>query len=208
LSGILAHEEAHQFADVLGGAEGARWLLLLHESAGGLLDGDVVALGDDFNLPLDEGREDEAGTDGVDSHALLGVLERDGLGEADDAVLGRHVGGLVDGGDQSVDGGDVDDSAPASLLHEGEGVLGEVEGRAEVQRDDLLPLGVGEVGHLVDVLHACVVHQHVHASEVLQGLIHDLLAVGSLRQVGEDELGLHTWVLLREISLSVLDLLI
>ncbi len=107
-----------------------------------------------------------------------------------------------------MDGGDIDDASPSCLLHVGQGVLGEVEGGAEVEGDDLFPLGVGEVSDLVDVLHACVADQHVHTSEVFYSFLHDLLAIGRLGQIGEDELSLHLRVLLGEVRLSILDLLL
>jgi len=107
-----------------------------------------------------------------------------------------------------VNRGDVDDSAPPGLLHVRECGFGEVESRGEVESDDLFPLGVGEVDALVDVLHACVVDQHVHPSEIFHCVFHELLAVGGLGEVCEDELGLNVGVFLCEVRLGVLDFLL
>lgn len=71
----------------------------------------------------------------------------------------------------------------------------------------MFPLGVGEVDALVDVLHACVVDQHVHSSEVFDRVFHELLAVCGLGEVCEDELGLNVGVFLCEVCLGVLDFL-
>ena len=60
---------------------------------------------------VDERRDDEAGADRVDPDAACSVLERGVLGQADDRVLGRHVGGGAGEADRAEDGGDVDDRA-------------------------------------------------------------------------------------------------
>jgi hypothetical protein len=48
---------------------------------------------------------------------MLRHLQRDRLGKAGDAVLGGDIGGLERGGDQGVRRRDIDDAAPAFLLH-------------------------------------------------------------------------------------------
>lgn len=205
---IIAHQKTNQLADVLSAAESSRGLLLLDQSAGGLLDGDIVTLGDDLDLLLNQRSQDEARTYGVDSHSLLGVLQGYCLSEADDSVFGSNVGRFVERGNQAMYGSDVDNASPTSLLHVGEGGLGEVEGRAEIEGNDLLPLGIGEVGHLIDVLHTRITDQYIHSSEILDSLFDDLFAVSRLGEISEDELGLYLGVLLSEVGLSVLDLLL
>lgn len=128
LSRILAHQKSNQFSDVLSAAECSRGLFFLDQSARGLFDGDVIAFCDNFNLLLNEGGQDEAGADGIDSDSLLGVFKGNCLGEAHDSVFRGDVCGLVDRGNESVNRGDVDDSAPSGLLHVGECGFGEVEG--------------------------------------------------------------------------------
>lgn len=54
-------------------------------------------------------------------------------------------------------------------------------------------------------MHASIVNEHIHTSEVFEGFLDDLLAVSRLGKVGEDEVGLNFGVLLGEISLSGLD---
>ena len=84
--------------------------------------GDAVRLGLALDLRLDQRRVDVAGADRVAGDAVLGRLQRRDLGEADDAVLGRHIGRLERRGDQAVRRGDIDDAAPL--------VLAACEGRA------------------------------------------------------------------------------
>ena len=57
--------------------------------------------------------------DAVAGDLVGGELQRHGLGEAGDAVLGRHIGRLERRGDQRMRRGGVDDAAPAALLHAG-----------------------------------------------------------------------------------------
>ena len=78
---------------------------------------DAVRLRLAFDLRLDERRPDVARADGVAGDALLGGLERRHLGQADDAVLGRDVGGLEGRGDEPVRRGDVDDAPPPVRAH-------------------------------------------------------------------------------------------
>ena len=50
----------------------------------------------------------------------------------------------------------------------------------------MLPFGFWEIDALIDVLDASIVDQNVNSSELLQGLIDDLLAVSGLGQIGKD----------------------
>ena len=129
----------------------------------------VVLLHRVGDLRLDQRGQHVAGADGVAGDRLLGGLERDHLGEADDAVLGRDVGRLEGRGGQAVRRGDVDDPAPALRAHQRQRRGGGVEGRGEVDRDDLVPLLGREVGDRRDVLDAGVVDQDVDAADRLGG---------------------------------------
>ena len=86
------------------------------------------------------------------------------------AVLGGVVGALVGGRDQGVHGARVDDPAPALLQHEGERGLGAVESRGQADRDDGVPLVLGEGVHWGHVLDAHIVHQDVEPAQVVVGV--------------------------------------
>ena len=86
--------------------------------------------------------------------------------------------------------------------------FGEVEGRGEVEGNDLFPLGIGKVDAFINVLHACVVDQHVNPSEVFHCFLNDLFGIFSLGQVSEDKLCLNVGVLLCKVCLGVLDFLL
>jgi len=63
--------------------------------------------------PVDHLGADHARADGVDADTVLGVLERGRLGQPDDSVFARDVGGEPREADQTGDGHHVDDrSAP------------------------------------------------------------------------------------------------
>lgn len=85
--------------------------------------------------------------------------------------------------------GNVDDPSPPSLLHLGQGVSCSVEGRAEIERDDLFPNVLGELLDGADVLHAGIVDQDVDLPEVGNRLLDEVLGVAGLGEIGEDELG-------------------
>src|SRR5262249_45558569 len=68
-----------------------------------------------------------------------------GFGEPDHARLRRRVGGLADVAAQAGVGGDVDEAAVAALAHVGDAGAGELEGAAEADVDDHVPVSVGEL---------------------------------------------------------------
>ena len=78
-----------------------------HDLLDNVIDGDAARLRLVFNLLLYESRTHVAGADGVDGDAELADFEGNRLGEADEAVLGRVIGGLVRAGDEAVNRGDV-----------------------------------------------------------------------------------------------------
>ena len=65
-----------------------------------------------FEVALDEGSVDSAGTDGVDAE-VFGVVDGELAGHGDDCALGGTVGEALLDADQAGDGGDVDYSASA-----------------------------------------------------------------------------------------------
>ena len=78
-----------------------------------LLAADAARLRGVVDLVLDQRRPDIAWADRVAGDVVLGAFQRDGLGQADDAVLRRDIGALERRGDEPVGGRDVDDPAEA-----------------------------------------------------------------------------------------------
>src|SRR5215204_1525096 len=161
----FAREEDRERADFLDGREALVRLLREKHVADHRLARDPMGLRLAFDLRLDERRPDVAWADGVAGDVLLGSLERRHLGEADDAVLRRHIGGLEGRGDEPMRRGDVDDAPPPSLAHRRDGEAGGVEGGGEVNGDDLIPLLDRELVDRSDVLDAGVVDEDVEAPE-------------------------------------------
>ncbi len=86
-------------------------------------------------------------------------------GQADQAMRGRHVGGLERRGGQAVRRGDAADAAEAPRLHLGHDRLDEVERERHVDRDDRFPLRLGKLLDWCDVLDAGVVDDDVDFAE-------------------------------------------
>src|SRR5260370_2624219 len=97
---------------------------LLHH----LVFGDAVQLRLAGDLLLDEGRPHVGGADAVAGPLVLRALQRRDTRQAEQAVLGGHVGGLIGGGAQRVDRAYVDDTSPAALVHARQRRLGQQEG--------------------------------------------------------------------------------
>jgi hypothetical protein len=152
-------------AQLLGRGELQRGLFSPSSSAVASLVGDLLGGGAGVDLLLHQRRQHPAGADGVAGDAGGGVLQRGDLGQAHDAVLGRHVGRFCRRGHQAVHRGHVDDAAPVARLHARQRQPRGVEGRAEVDGDDGVPALGGKVldGHVLD---AGVVDQDVHAAEL------------------------------------------
>ena len=110
---------------------------------------------------------DVAGADHVHGDALLGVLLRQRLGEADQAGLGGGVVHLPHLPLLAVDRGDVDDAAIVPLAHALDGQAAEVEGGGEVDADDVVPLLAGHAVERGVAGDAGIVDQHVDRSEIL-----------------------------------------
>ncbi len=88
-------EEHGQLAQFLGRGELQRGLLLAQQQLLGFLVAPAVGLGLGVHLLLHQRRQHPARADRVAGHAGGGRLQRRDLGQADDAVLGRDVGGLL-----------------------------------------------------------------------------------------------------------------
>ena len=97
------------------------------EPAPRLALGQGFARGETVDLPLHERREHPTRADGVARDGARRGFERDDLGQPEETVLRRDVGGLVHGCDEPVRGGDIDDATPAAALHAGQGGTDGVE---------------------------------------------------------------------------------
>ena len=86
---------------------------------GSLGQGNFIAFGAGFDLLLHQRSQHPSRTDGVAGDAGVGQFQRSHFGQADEAVLGGNVGGLVDRSHQAVHRGDVDDASPARALMPG-----------------------------------------------------------------------------------------
>src|SRR5690606_271505 len=119
-AGVLRGEESDPAGDLVGVAEPPH-----RDSRDDLLEHVLRHRGDHVGV-------DVARCARVDSHAEARAFLRQRLGEAMDAALGRGVIVLAVLPGLSVDRADVDDPAPAALLHAREARLGHVEAAAEV----------------------------------------------------------------------------
>ena len=108
----------------------------------------------------------------VERDAVRATLERDDLGESLEAVLGGDVGRLEGAGPQAVDARDVDDAAPAAVVHVGEALPDQPERRDEHEVEDEVEAVEREVLDRAHVLDARVVDEDVdlgrQAREVIQ----------------------------------------
>src|SRR5215210_7168171 len=126
----------------------------------------------------------ETRADGVDGDVAAGELQGGGLGVAEQAGLGRRVVGLAHVPRLAHEGAHVDDRAVLLLHHVRKCCMDGVEAAVEVQLDDLVPaLHVELIQRGVGV-YASVVHQDVHAAELLHGLVDQVLCVLRVRDVG------------------------
>src|SRR5208337_247502 len=110
-------EEERGFCDVLDRGELAVDGVLQHDVLDDVLLGDAELLRLLRNLLVDERRAHEARADDVGADAVLGAFLGDGLGETDEAVLGRHIGSLEHRGFFRVHRAHVDDASAALLVH-------------------------------------------------------------------------------------------
>ena len=129
-----------------------------------------------------------AGRHGIDRDALVGRLQRQGLGEADGARLGGGIVGLTHLALLAIDGCDVDYTAISALAHAVDDLAARhVEQAGEVDEDHLVPL---LRRHLVQhgvAGDAGVVDQHVDRPELGLNLGHSPLAVLELADVALDD---------------------
>jgi hypothetical protein len=181
---IAAAQKDGECPHLLDGCEAFGWLVFQEHVADDRVARDAMGFRLILDLFLDERRPDIAWTDRVRSHAVLGALECDHLGQPDHAVLSGDIGGFERRGYQPMGGSDVDDAAIAASLHRLEGRLDQMEGRTQVDRQDRIPFGGGKFADRRDMLYACVVDHDVDLAEACNGPFHHHVDSVAVRHVG------------------------
>ncbi|MNC32070.1 hypothetical protein D3C75_804120 [compost metagenome] len=145
----------------------------------------VDTLGGAFvDLLLHQRGQHPARADGVAGDIASRCFQPHHLGQADHAVLGRHIGGFADGADQPVHRGDIDDSPPVTLTHARQRQARAMEYGRQVQGDDLVPAFWRELLNRCHMLDTGVVDQDVDAAELALGQGEQRFDLGHVRQVG------------------------
>src|SRR5215203_2010702 len=171
-------------------ADGAGDLVRLAEAA----EGDLLAefllgflgdVGDHVGL-------DKPGADGVHGDAAAGQFLGRGLGEAEEASLGRRVVRLANVTSLADEGAHVDDLAPTLLGHVRQHRVDRVEGAVEVHLNDLVPIIHGELLQRTVDVDAGVVDQDVYTVILFYRPIYECLGLLRIRNVGLYRDGLTT----------------
>ena len=174
-------EEEDGLGDIVGCGEAghgdAAGDVVVGVGSGGLVD--VVHLG-----------FDPAGADGVGADAACSPLGGEGTGESDEAVLGGVVGAAVGDAGESGDRGDVNDASLALLKHDGADGTGEGEGCDEVDLEDAVEVGGGDVFCGRDVADSGVVDEDVDLAPALVDGFDGLGDVGFVGDVAEEGFGI------------------
>ena len=143
-------------------------------------------------------RVDEPGRDRVDGDPLGAELERQRLGEADHARLGRHVVGHEGLAAVGARRRDVDDPAPAGGDHVGQDGLAAVERAGEVDLEDAVPRVGVDLEERAEAVEAGVVDEHRRCAERRADLVDRGVESGPVghvhgeadgRAAGGDDLG-------------------
>jgi hypothetical protein len=114
----IACKKHCESAQLLDGGEALVRLLREQYVADNLFARDSVRLGLTVDLCFDQRRIDVAWADCVAGDVGFSGLERDDLGQSDDAVFRRHIGRLERRGDQTMRRSDIDDPAEVVLTHQ------------------------------------------------------------------------------------------
>ena len=175
--------------------------LLLQQRVLLLRDRRAVLRGAVGDLLFDQRCQHPAGAHGVHRDSGIGAFQRGHLGQAQDPMLGRDIGGFLRAADQPVGGGDVDHAPPAPGLHGWQGRAHGVEGAGEVDRDNAVPAVHWEILDVGGELDAGVVHQDIDRTQRGCGLGDHRGAGIRLADVGADEMRAHA--VLRGISATV-----
>ena len=115
---------------------------------------------------------DVARADRVHGDAAPGVLQRQGLGEADVAGLSGRIIDLAELALLAVDRGDVDDAAKFAGAHALDHLTCHVEQRAEIGVDDRIPLIDRHLVERAVLGDAGIVDQHLDRTDLGLDLFH------------------------------------
>src|SRR5919202_1837558 len=178
--GLGRAEEGGQLGYLLGFDEALYGGLCEHDLLDHLFLGDPVGTGLGGDLALHQRRAHVGRADAVGGYSFWSALQRYHLREPFEAVLGRHVGGLVGGGPEAVHAGDVDHPSPLPLVHPRQRLLYEPERRLDHEPDDEREPFRRELLDRRDVLQPRVVHDDVGLD--LQSVEHRV--VGEVRLDG------------------------
>src|SRR5204862_4705428 len=113
--------------------------------------------------------------DGVDADSVRPELPGQRPGQADEAGLGRTVGGRLRHADLAKTRRDVDDRPAATLEHGWQHSAAGVEGRGQVHPDDLVPFGGLDLEEGADLRAPGIVDERVHAPETIDHALDELL---------------------------------
>ena len=169
-----------------------RRLFFAQQLALGVFIGDVLRGCFRIDLLLNQRRQHPAGANRVAGHARGGCFQGADFGQADQAVLGGHIGRFFSRTDQAMGRCHVDDAAPVGCFHGGQGQACGVESAAQVDGQHGVPFIDGEVFYFCNVLNAGVVHENVDAAELVGGKLHHGFDLSGLAHVGAVVSHLHT----------------
>ena len=162
-------QEHNQRRDVIGGDEAAGRLLSGEEPALGRLSRDAFGRDDAIERVLVYRRLARSRADRVARDAVRDGLERHRARQPDQRRLAGHVADAIGRPAQAVDRRDVDDAAPAVLLHPRHGEPDGVERRRQIHRHPFVPFLDADVFDGTQVTHDGVVDQDVHRAERIRG---------------------------------------
>jgi len=115
------------------------------------------------------------GGDAVRAHAVALHVERDRLGQADDAELRGRVVGLAEVADQARGRGHVHVAARLLRAEVRRGGARDVERAVQVHVDHRAPFLDGHVEEEAVAQDSCVVHHHIELLKRIHGTLHDAI---------------------------------
>jgi predicted MFS family arabinose efflux permease len=118
--------------------------------------------------------------------ALLGELVAEAFREHVEAGLGGGVDGLVPDAGRAGDGGHEHHPARSARGHGRREEPGQLDRRQQVQRDEFMRLGLGQLADRPGPARAGIADQQIHPAGRVQRRLHELLRAAGRGQVGRD----------------------